>query len=111
MTGISKPRLSFAERRGNSLIFEGGDLSLKTNVPKIPRQGPRGPPTPSMSTPAADFDQQLTGSPPPPPTPAASPRPVIGRLNWTDAESERDDELSRFLLHFAKCSGPQRSRA
>jgi F-box and WD-40 domain protein CDC4 len=76
--------MSFSERRGSAL---SDDLTLSTTtnpmvnhrLEKLPEQQRhlRGPPTPSMSTPAADFDQQLTGSPPPPPTPAASPGPGL----------------------------------
>ena len=86
------------------------ELSLNTHVSKMPQQRPRGPPTPSMTTPAADFDQQLTGSPPPPPTPAASPGPSHTRPNWTDAEQNDNVALAEFRRYFAKCPGPQRTR-
>jgi len=107
MAGYGKP-LSFSERRGSAFDNE---LQLNTHVSKMPQQRPRGPPTPSMSTPAADFDQQqqLTGSPPPPPTPAASPGPSHVR-NWSNAEQDDDLYLAGFRRFFAKCPGPQRNR-
>src|SRR5262249_25003991 len=70
----------------------------------------RGPPTPSMTTPAADFDQQLTGSPPPPPTPAASPGPSQAQPDWSDAADDEDFFLAKVRQHFKNCSGPQRTR-
>lgn len=73
-------------------------------------RGIRGPPTPSMSTPAADFDQQLTGSPPPPPTPAASPGPSNCQPDWSDAADDEDFFLRQVRSHFKNCSGPQRTR-
>lgn len=105
MDGYHRP-LSFSERRGSN------ELSLAThnvNV-KIPQPHPRGPPTPSMSTPAADFDQQLTGSPPPPPTPAASPGPQAGRHDWNDDVDDDDFYLARIKGYFAKCTSQQRTR-
>jgi hypothetical protein len=69
----------------------------------------RGPPTPSMSTPAADFDK-LTGSPPPPPTPAASPGPSHCQPDWSDAADDEDFFLAKVRQHFKNCSGPQRTR-
>ncbi|KAM0419665.1 hypothetical protein ACHAPD_003228 [Fusarium lateritium] len=79
---------------------------------KLPEQQRhlRGPPTPSMSTPAADFDQQLTGSPPPPPTPAASPGPSHFQPDWSDAADDEDFFLAKVRQHFKNCSGPQRTR-
>lgn len=78
---------------------------------KIPQpRPPRGPPTPSMSTPAADFDQTLTGSPPPPPTPAASPGPTNAQPDWSDAADDEDIFLAQCRQHFQTCSGPQRTR-
>ncbi|KAK1756140.1 WD40-repeat-containing domain protein [Echria macrotheca] len=108
MAGYGKP-LSFSERRGSAF---DNDLHLNTvHVSKMPQQRPRGPPTPSMSTPAADFDQQqLTGSPPPPPTPAASPGPSQARPNWNTAEQDDDMYLADFRQYFSKCTGPQRMR-
>ncbi|KAK0709096.1 WD40-repeat-containing domain protein [Lasiosphaeria miniovina] len=106
MAGYSRP-LSFSERRGS--VFSD-ELSLNTHSVKMSQQRPRGPPTPSMSTPAADFDQQLTGSPPPPPTPAASPGPSHSRPNWSSAEESEEVYLSELRQHFAKCSSPQRTR-
>ena len=61
----------------------------------------RGPPTPSMSTPAPDFDQQLpAGSPPPPPTPAASPGPTHALPDWSDAADDEDFFLAKVRTHF-----------
>ncbi|KAH8894972.1 hypothetical protein GQ53DRAFT_779789 [Thozetella sp. PMI_491] len=109
MAGYQRP-LSFSERRGS--VF-GDELSLNTTSPsvKMPQpRPPRGPPTPSMTTPAADFDQQLTGSPPPPPTPAASPGPSHVLPDWTTAADDEDLFLSQLRQHFVKCSSPQRTR-
>lgn len=106
MAGYHKP-MSFSERRGS--VFDT-ELSLNTHAAKMGQQRPRGPPTPSMSTPAADFDQQLTGSPPPPPTPAASPGPSHLRPNWTSASQDDDEYLSGFRQYFSKCNSPQRTR-
>ncbi|OAQ95076.1 F-box and WD repeat-containing protein [Purpureocillium lilacinum] len=115
MAGYDRP-VSFSQRRG-SILTE--DLALNTaNAPmnarleKLPRQQRqiRGPPTPSMPTPAADFDQQLTGSPPPPPTPAASPGPAHCQPDWSDAADDEDFFLSKLRQHFKNCSGPQRTR-
>ncbi|KEY69414.1 hypothetical protein S7711_05728 [Stachybotrys chartarum IBT 7711] len=63
-----------------------------------------------MSTPAADFDQQLTGSPPPPPTPAASPGPAHCQPDWSDAADDEDFFLAKVRQHFKNSSGPQRTR-
>ncbi|KAJ9134423.1 F-box/WD repeat-containing protein 7 [Pleurostoma richardsiae] len=63
-----------------------------------------------MSTPAADFDQTLTGSPPPPPTPAASPGPPHALPDWSDAADDEDFFLAKVRHHFQSCSGPQRTR-
>jgi hypothetical protein len=106
MTGYSRP-LSFSERRGS--VFND-ELALNTHSVKMPQQRPRGPPTPSMSTPAADFDQQLTGSPPPPPTPAASPGPSHTQPNWSSAEEDEEIHLSTLRKHFLNCTSPQRTR-
>ncbi|KAI1397860.1 WD40 repeat-like protein [Hypoxylon fuscum] len=76
----------------------------------IQQPRPRGPPTPSMSTPAPDFDQQVTGSPPPPPTPAASPGPTDAQPDWSDAADDEDFFLSHVRQHFKNCSGRQRNR-
>ncbi|KAK3943070.1 WD40-repeat-containing domain protein [Diplogelasinospora grovesii] len=104
MSGYSRP-LSFSERRGS--VFND-ELSLSTH--KMPQQRPRGPPTPSMGTPAADFDQQLTGSPPPPPTPAASPGPSHSQPNWSNAEEDEEVFLSELRQHFIKRSHAQKTR-
>ena len=87
-------------------------MALNPRLDKIPQQQRqlRGPPTPSMTTPAADFDQQLTGSPPPPPTPAASPGPTHQQPDWSDAADDEDFFLAKVRQHFKNCSGPQRTR-
>ncbi|KAK3374933.1 dehydrogenase E1 component-domain-containing protein [Podospora didyma] len=107
MAGYSRPS-SFSDHRKRSSF--GDELTLHTHAGKMSQQRPRGPPTPSMSTPAADFDQQLTGSPPPPPTPAASPGPSHARPNWSNAEESEEVYLSELRQHFVKCSSPQRQR-
>lgn len=105
---------SISERRGSMLKCE--DLSLQTsNVilhPKMPQQQrpPRGPPTPSMSTPAADFEQQIPNSPPHPPTPAASPGPSHMQPDWSNAEDDEDFFLAQVRQYFQNCSGPRRTR-
>lgn len=114
MAGYTQP-MSFSERRKSTLSEE---LTLNTasavmtnRIDKMPKQRHlRGPPTPSMTTPAADFDQQLTGSPPPPPTPAASPGPSNCQPDWSDAADDEDFFLAKVRQHFKSCSGPQRTR-
>jgi len=107
MTGYNRP-LSFSGRRGS--VFND-ELSLNTHNVKMPQpRPPRGPPTPSMSTPAADFDQQLTGSPPPPPTPAASPGPSHSQPTWSSAEQEEELYLSELRQHFLKSNSQRRTR-
>ncbi|OAA71388.1 F-box and WD repeat-containing protein [Cordyceps fumosorosea ARSEF 2679] len=115
MTGYKKP-IGFSERRGSLLAEElmlntAPDTVMDHVDDKVPTQRhPKGPPTPSMSTPAADFDQQLTGSPPPPPTPAASPGPSHYQPDWSDAADDEDFFLAKVRQHFKNCSGPQRTR-
>ncbi|KAK3682648.1 WD40-repeat-containing domain protein [Podospora appendiculata] len=106
MAGYSQP-LSFSERRGSMFNDE---LSLNTHNVKMSQQRPRGPPTPSMSTPAADFDQQVTGSPPPPPTPAASPGPSHAQPDWNGAEEEDELYLAELRQQFLKSNNQQRTR-
>jgi len=106
MAGYTRPP-SFSERRGS--IFHD-ELSLNTHNVKMSQQRPRGPPTPSMSTPAADFDQQLSGSPPPPPTPAASPGPSNTRGDWCSVEEDEDQFIAGLTRQFIQFSGPQRTR-
>ncbi|KAG5917449.1 hypothetical protein E4U42_007241 [Claviceps africana] len=122
MDGYNRP-LGFSQRRASLLA---DDLALNTalnttnppalsntNIDKLPLQHVRqirGPPTPSMPTPAAEFDQQLTGSPPPPPTPAASPGPAHCQPDWSDAADDEDFFLSKIRQHFKNCSAPQRTR-
>jgi F-box and WD-40 domain protein CDC4 len=92
-------------------MFNGDDLTLNTGTMKMPQpRPPRGPPTPSMSTPAEDYDPGHTGSPPPPPTPAASPGPSNIQPDWSDAADHEDFFLSRCRQHFKNCTGPQRTR-
>jgi F-box and WD-40 domain protein CDC4 len=106
MSGYQRP-LSFSDRRGNAF----DDLPISAPNGKIPQQRPpRGPPTPSMSTPAADYDQQLTGSPPPPPTPAASPGPASRQPDWSQAADNEDFYLVPLRQHFLNCTGPARTR-
>ncbi|KAK8143595.1 hypothetical protein G3M48_006998 [Beauveria asiatica] len=115
MTGYKKP-VGFSERRGSLLTEElilntASDTDMDHVEEKKPKQRQlNGPPTPSMSTPAADFDQQLTGSPPPPPTPAASPGPSHYQPDWSDAADDEDFFLAKVRQHFKNCSGPQRTR-
>ncbi|KAK7414398.1 hypothetical protein QQX98_006763 [Neonectria punicea] len=115
MAGYQRP-MSFSERRGSALsdelILNTNNAMLNHRIEKLPQQHRhlRGPPTPSMSTPAADFDQQLTGSPPPPPTPAASPGPSHFQPDWSDAADDEDFFLAKVRQHFKNCSGPQRTR-
>ncbi|KAL2164664.1 hypothetical protein VTH06DRAFT_3881 [Thermothelomyces fergusii] len=98
--------LSFSERRG--AVFNE-ELSLNTHNVKLSQQRPRGPPTPSMSTPAADFEQ-VTGSPPPPPTPAASPGPSHSKLSWSNAKEDEEAYLSDLRKYFMQCNNGQRTR-
>ncbi|KAI6359324.1 hypothetical protein MCOR25_007085 [Pyricularia grisea] len=109
MASYHRP-LSFSERRGS--MFNGDELSLNTagGVKLVQPRPPRGPPTPSMSTPADDFDQTLTGSPPPPPTPAASPGPSHSQLDWSNADVGEDFFLAKVRQHFQHSTGPQRTR-
>ncbi|KAK4169298.1 dehydrogenase E1 component-domain-containing protein [Cladorrhinum sp. PSN259] len=101
------PPPGFSERRGT--VFNE-ELSLNTHhARKLSQQRPRGPPTPSMSTPAPDFDQ-VTGSPPPPPTPAASPGPSHSRPNWSGAEEGEEAYLAGLRQYFVKCNSAQRTR-
>ncbi|KAI1330320.1 WD domain-containing protein [Xylariaceae sp. FL0255] len=119
MAGYNRP-LSFSERRGSAMgcgeeltLSAGGSGPVIVNqrMDKMAQPRPRGPPTPSMSTPAPEFDpQQLTNSPPPPPTPAASPGPTSAQPDWSDAADDEDFWLSRVRGHFKVCSGPHRNR-
>lgn len=107
--------LSISDRRADrrASLFSCEDAVMSNGSPsiKIPQpRPPRGPPTPSMSTPAADFDQTLTGSPPPPPTPAASPGPSNAQPDWSDAGAHEDVFLATCRQYFQSCSGPQRTR-
>ncbi|KAF4816843.1 F-box/WD repeat-containing protein 7 [Colletotrichum siamense] len=117
MAGYNNRPLSFSERRGSMLsddmtLNTGGMSSSSTRLEKMPaRPGHmRGPPTPSMTTPAADFDQQLTASPPPPPTPAASPGPSHHELDWSHAADDEDFFLAKVRHHFKNSGGPHRTR-
>ncbi|ODA81576.1 hypothetical protein RJ55_00076 [Drechmeria coniospora] len=115
MAGFDQP-MSFSQRRGSilnddefALNSASGSNSRREKLPRQLRQT-RGPPTPSMPTPTAEFDQQVTGSPPPPPTPAASPGPAHCQPDWSDAAEEEEFFLSKVRQHFRNCSGPQRTR-
>ncbi|OAA65736.1 f-box and wd domain containing protein [Niveomyces insectorum RCEF 264] len=109
MSSYQRPP-SFSDRRGNA--FPCDDLSLNTVVPAKAAQArpPRGPPTPSMSTPAAEYDQTMTGSPPPPPTPAASPGPSHVQPDWSDAAADEDFFHAKVRQHFKGCTSSQRTR-
>ncbi|KAG6025600.1 hypothetical protein E4U19_002655 [Claviceps sp. Clav32 group G5] len=117
MDGYNRP-VGFSERRGSAMAEELALTASNTDsgspsIVKLPHQHVlpmRGPPTPSIPTPAADFDQPLTGSPPPPPTPAASPGPAHCQPDWSDAADDEDFFLARVRQHFKNCSGPQRTR-
>jgi len=96
-----------------STVMPGaGPAIVNQRMDKMAQPRPRGPPTPSLSTPAPEFDQQqqLTGSPPPPPTPAASPGPTEAQPDWSDAADDEDFFLSHVRQHFKTCSGPHRNR-
>ncbi|CAG9944597.1 unnamed protein product [Clonostachys rosea f. rosea IK726] len=115
MAGYRSPPMSFSERRGSvlsdDLVLDTAGSMSNPRLDKIIQPRPyAGPPTPSMTTPAADFDQQLTGSPPPPPTPAASPGPSRYEPDWSDAADDEDFFLAKVRSHFKDCSGPQRTR-
>ncbi|KAK0381453.1 WD domain-containing protein [Colletotrichum limetticola] len=116
MAGYNNRPLSFSERRGSMLsddmTLNTGSSSSSTRLEKMPQRPGhiRGPPTPSMTTPAADFDQQLTGSPPPPPTPAASPGPSHHQLDWSDAADDEDFFLAKVRHHFKNSGAPHRTR-
>ncbi|POR37156.1 F-box/WD repeat-containing protein 7 [Tolypocladium paradoxum] len=115
MAGYDRP-MGFSQRRGSilseELALNTANTVMNQRIEKLPQQlrQMRGPPTPNMPTPAADFDQQLMGSPPPPPTPAASPGPAHCQPDWSDAADDEDFFLSKVRQHFKNCSGPQRTR-
>jgi F-box and WD-40 domain protein CDC4 len=95
----------------STVIAGAGPAIVNQRMDKMVQPRPRGPPTPSLSTPAPEFDQQqLTGSPPPPPTPAASPGPTEAQPDWSDAADDEDFFLSHVRQHFKTCSGPHRNR-
>lgn len=112
-TGFSGRRSSILSEE-MMLHTENGPLhdrcSDKLPQPQRQQRHVRGPPTPSMPTPVAVFDQQLTGSPPPPPTPAASPGPTECQPDWSGAADDEDFFLAKVRQHFKNCSGPQRTR-
>lgn len=104
---------SFSDRRGSQLDL-GMNSVLRMDKISQQRLPPRGPPTPSMSTPAPDFDQQIdqqqvSGSPPPPPTPAASPGLLHDDEDWDDAEGSSDLFLHQYHHFFKSCSSRQRT--
>ncbi|PHH59199.1 hypothetical protein CDD81_3575 [Ophiocordyceps australis] len=107
--------MSFSQRRrsilSEELALNTGSSAMSPRLEKLSQQRQlRGPPTPNMPTPAADYNQQLTGSPPPPPTPAASPGPAHCQPDWSDAADDEDFFLSKVRQHFKNSSGPQRTR-
>lgn len=111
MSGYPRPP-SFSDRRGSA--FARDELSLSTSANPVVKAAqarpPRGPPTPSMTTPAAEYDQTMTGSPPPPPTPAASPGPSHVQPDWSDANADEDFFHSKVRQHFQSCTSSQRTR-
>lgn len=102
--------MSFSERRGSAFSCEELALNTSSAVKAPQARLPRGPPTPNVSTPAEDYDQALTGSPPPPPTPAASPGPSHAQPDWSGAADDEDFFLAKVRHHFKACNGPQRTR-
>lgn len=115
MSDYSGHSMSFSERRGSHLaedlaLYTGDMQYNKTDKAPQRLSHMRGPPTPSMTTPAADFEQGLTGSPPPPPTPAASPGPSVRGLDWSHATDDEDLFLAKLRHHFTQCSGPKQAR-
>ncbi|ERS96383.1 hypothetical protein HMPREF1624_07293 [Sporothrix schenckii ATCC 58251] len=111
MSGYQRPP-SFSDRRGGA--FARDELALSTSANPVVKAAqvrpPRGPPTPSMTTPAAEYDQTMTGSPPPPPTPAASPGPSHVQPDWSDANADEDFFHSKIRQHFKSCTASQRTR-
>jgi len=73
---------------------------------------PRGPPTPSMTTPSADPDSPTHSShdPPPPPTPAASPGPDHEQPDWSAAGDQEDVFLKQIRSYFINRSHAERTR-
>lgn len=110
MFSYSKPP-SLSDRRGSA--FAHDELSLNNSVNPVKTaqaRPPRGPPTPCLTTPAAEYDQTMTGSPPPPPTPAASPGPSHVQPDGVDAGADDGFLDSKIQQHFKSCSGPQKTR-
>ncbi|KAI1826202.1 WD40-repeat-containing domain protein [Xylaria intraflava] len=117
MASYCRP-VGFSERRGSPMSCNeeltlnmpgAGPMIVNQRMDKMAQSRPRGPPTPSMSTPAPEFDQQQpTGSPPPPPTPAASPRPTIAEPEWSDPIDDDQDLFLAHILHNFKAAGGQR---
>ncbi|KAH7349449.1 dehydrogenase E1 component-domain-containing protein [Plectosphaerella cucumerina] len=114
----SRTKMSFSERRGSHLAE---DLALFTSdmqynnskqLDKAPQRLShiRGPPTPSMTTPAADYEQGITGSPPPPPTPAASPGPSHRMADWRDADDVEDITSAKIRTFFNRISPGEKQR-
>lgn len=92
-------------------IASASPVIVNQRMEKMAQPRPRGPPTPSMSTPAPEFDQQQpTGSPPPPPTPAASPGPMNVQLGWSSTADDGDFFLAHIHHHFMESSGPRRNK-
>lgn len=109
MAGYPRPP-SFSDRRGSAFAYDELSLSSANPVKATQARPPRGPPTPSMTTPAAEYDQTMTGSPPPPPTPAASPGPSHVQPDWSDAGADEDFFHAKVRHHFKSCTSSQRTR-
>lgn len=95
-------------------------LTLNTNnqqqkpqrIAKMTQIRPKGPPTPSMTTPLAELDSPTHSNhdPPPPPTPAASPGPDHIQPDWSDAGDQEDIFLAQVRRYFKNSSAPERTR-
>ncbi|CAK7271958.1 hypothetical protein SEPCBS57363_004888 [Sporothrix epigloea] len=110
MFSYQKPA-SLSDRRGSAFAHDELSLNNSVNPVKAAQTRPsRGPPTPCLTTPAAEYDQTMTGSPPPPPTPAASPGPSHVKPDWVDAGADDGFLDSKIQQHFKSCSGPQKTR-
>jgi F-box and WD-40 domain protein CDC4 len=105
MKGDSSP-ISLNEHRATQTADD-----MVEQLEKHASRPPRGPPTPSLSTPVVEYDQPLTmGSQPSPPTPAASPAPPTLLPNWGAESDDGDLVLVKTRHHFKHCPGPERTR-
>jgi F-box and WD-40 domain protein CDC4 len=126
MEGIQKIQ-GFGDRRASQAGSEDGvflsaqptGLTLDTANPsrlparleKMVQARSRGPPTPSLATPAElDSPTQAVHDPPPPPTPAASPGPDNMRPDWSAAGDQEDIFLAQMRQYFKTRSHPERTR-